>query len=117
MDATSHVLEITPLRREGGPSAKLAIGVTLFPQLFLLAVTVLLAVYFPFARFIVAVWVLWYAIVGVMVVRTLRRCRRGVVQTPTLWLTSDAWASRATAGLLSPALGPVSLQRCASLPP
>jgi hypothetical protein len=90
MDATSHLLEITPPRREGGPPAKLAIGVTLFPQLFLLAVLVLLAVYFPFARFILAVWVLWYAIVDVMVVRTLRRRRRGVAQTPTIWLTSDS---------------------------
>jgi|GEM_PF-4147894 len=90
MDATSHLLEITPSHRGGDPSPKLAIGVTLFPQLLLVAVLVLLAVYVPFARIIVAVWALWYAIVGVMIVRMLRRRRRGVAQTPTLWLTSDS---------------------------
>jgi hypothetical protein len=90
METTPHLLEITPPHREGSSPAKLAIGVTLFPQLFLLVVLVLLAVYVPYARIIVALWALWYAIVGVIVVRTLRRRRRGVAQTPTLWLSSDS---------------------------
>lgn len=64
-------------------------GVTLFPQLFLTALLVVLAVYIPPARFILAVWVVWYVIIGVVVVRTLRRRRHGVLQTPTLWLTAD----------------------------
>jgi hypothetical protein len=90
MDAAPRLLEITPPRREGGPPAKLAIGVMLFPQLLILAVLVLLAVYLPFARFLLSVWVLWYAFVGVMLARTIRRRRRGDTQTPTLWLTSDS---------------------------
>ena len=90
MDATPRLLEITPPRREGGPPASLAIGVMLFPHLLILAVLVLLAVYLPFARIVLGVWVLWYAFVGVMLARTIRRRRRGVTQTPTLWLTSDS---------------------------
>ena len=90
MDATPRLLEIAPPRREGGPPAKLAIGVMLFPHLLILAVLVLLAVYLPFARIFLGVWVLWYAFVGVMLARTIRRRRRGVTQTPTLWLTSDS---------------------------
>jgi hypothetical protein len=62
----------------------------LFPQLLILAVLVLLAVYLPLARFFLGVWVLWYAFVGVIMVRAVRRRRRGVTQTPTLWLTSDS---------------------------
>jgi hypothetical protein len=90
MDATPRLLEITPPRREGGPPASLAIGVMLFPHLLMLAVLVLLAVYLPFARIVLGVWVLWYTFIGVMLARTLRRRRRGVTQTPTLWLTSDS---------------------------
>ena len=90
MDAAPRLLEIAPPRREGGPPAKLAIGVMLFPQLLMLAVLVLLAVYLPFARLVLGVWVLWYAFVGVILARTLRRRRQGVTQTPTLWLTSDS---------------------------
>ena len=90
MDATPRLLEITPPRREGGPPARLAIGEMLFPHLLILAVLVLLAVYLPFARIFLGVWVLWYAFVGVMLARTIRRRRRGVTQTPTLWLTSDS---------------------------
>jgi len=59
-------------------------GVMLFPQLFILALLVLLAVYVPVARVFLGVWVLSYAIVGVMVFRTLRRRRSGVTQTPHL---------------------------------
>ena len=59
------------------------------PPLFLTALLVVLAVYIPPARFILAVWVVWYVIIGVVVVRTLRRRRHGVLQTPTLWLTAD----------------------------
>ena len=90
MDATPRLLEISPPHREGGPPVKLAIGVMLFPHLLILAVIVLLAVYLPFARIFLGVWVLWYAFVGVMLARTIRRRRRGVTQTPTLWLTSDS---------------------------
>jgi hypothetical protein len=90
MDATPRLLEITPPRREGGPPAKLAIGVMLFPHVLILAVLVLLAVYLPFARIFLGVWVLWYALVGVMLARALRRRRRGVTHTPTLWVTSDS---------------------------
>jgi hypothetical protein len=58
MDAAPHLLEITPPRREGGPPAKLAMGVMLFPQLFILALLVVLAVCAPVARFFLGVWVL-----------------------------------------------------------
>ena len=90
MDVTPRLLEITPPRREGGPPASLAIGVMLFPHLLMLAVLVLLAVYLPFARIVLGVWVLWYASFGIFVARTLRRRRRGITQSPTLWLTSDS---------------------------
>jgi hypothetical protein len=90
MDAAPHLLEITPLRRDGGPPAKLALGVTLVPQLFMLALLVLLSVYLPYVRLVLAMWVLWYAIIGVILVRTVRRRRHTVMQTPTLWLTSDS---------------------------
>ena len=62
----------------------------LFPHLLMLAVLVLLAVYLPFARIVLGVWVLWYASFGIFVARTLRRRRRGITQSPTLWLTSDS---------------------------
>ena len=90
MDASPHLLEITPPGREGGPPAKLAMGVMLFPQLFILALLVVLAVYVPFARIFLGVWVVWYAIVGVILVRVLRRRQRGITQSPMLWLTSDS---------------------------
>ncbi len=60
---TPRLLEITPPRREGGPPASLAIGVMLSPQLLILAVLVLLAVYLPIARIFLGVWVLWYAFI------------------------------------------------------
>lgn len=90
MDAAPHLLEITPLHRDGGQPAKLALGVMLLPQLFILGLLVLLSVYLPFARFVLGVWALWYVIVGVILVRTVRRRRQGVTQPPTLWLTSDS---------------------------
>ena len=90
MDTTAHLLEITPPHQVGGPPAKLAIGVQLVPQLVFLFVLVALAVYFPFARIVLGVWLLWYAIAGVLIFRAIRRRRSGVLQTPTLWLTSDS---------------------------
>lgn len=90
MDAAPHLLEITPPSREGGPPVKLALGVMLFPQLCVLVLLVVLSVYVPFARVVLGLWVLWYVIVGVIMVRAFRRRRRGVIQTPTLWLTSDS---------------------------
>ncbi len=90
MDLTPRLLEITPPRRESGPPAGLAIGVMLFPHLLMLAVLVLLALYLPFARIVLGVWVSWYAGFGVFLARTVRRQRRGVTQTPTLWVTSDS---------------------------
>jgi hypothetical protein len=89
MDAPAHLLEITPPRREGGPSSKVAVGVMLFPQLIVLVVLVLLSVSLPFARIVLGVWLLYYAFIGVMLVRVVRRRRLGLIQTPTLWLTSD----------------------------
>jgi hypothetical protein len=90
MDTGPHLLEITPPRRDGGPPAKLAMSVMLFPQLFILGLLVVLAVSIPVARVFLGVWVLWYLFVGVMLVRIRQRQRRGVTQTPTLWLTSDS---------------------------
>jgi hypothetical protein len=99
MDVTPRILEITPPRREGGPPASLAISVMLFPHLLMLAVLVLLAVYLPFARIVLGVFVLWYAFIGVLVARTIRRRRRGITQTPTLWLTSDSLGFTNRSGL------------------
>lgn len=90
MDTTAHVLEITPPRRDAGPSAKVAIGVHLLPHLVLLAVLVLLAISLPFARFILGVWLLYYAIAALLITRAIRRRQTGVLQTPILWLSSDS---------------------------
>jgi hypothetical protein len=90
MDAPPHLLAITPQRPASGTPVKLALGVTLFPQVLLLGVLVLLAVYFPFARVLLGVWALLYAFIAVRLVRTLRHDRRGTTQTPTLWLSSDS---------------------------
>lgn len=75
MDAAAHLLEITPLHRDGGPPTKLVLGLMLFPQLSILVLLVLLSVYLPVARIFLGVWVVWYAIVGVILVRTVRRRR------------------------------------------
>jgi hypothetical protein len=99
MDTTAHVLEITPPHRVGGPPVKLAIGVQLVPQLIFLIVLVALAVYFPFARFVLGAWLLWYAVAGVLIVRALRRRRSGVLQTPMLWLTSDSLGFTSSRGV------------------
>jgi hypothetical protein len=90
MDASPHLLEITPPRRDGGQPAKLAIGVILFRQLFILALLVVLAVYIPIGRVFLGVWVLGYVFFGVLVLRIRHRQRDGVTQKPTLWLTSDS---------------------------
>ena len=89
MESATRLLEITPPSRAVSRAAKFGIGVILFPQLVLFAVLVVLAVSFPFARFVLGVWVLSYAVVATMLIRTIRRQRRGTVQTPTLWLTAD----------------------------
>ncbi len=100
MDAAPHLLEITPPHREGGPEGKLALGVVLFPQLFILALLVVLAVYLPVARVFLGVWVLWYVFIGVILVRTQRRRKRGVRHTPTLWLTDDSVGFTNTSGIV-----------------